>query len=189
MVSSVHPPPYSHFSLPSFSPIPPEPHFPDAEGKLQLIQGRRYGLFGRNGVGKSMLLSHISGYKFEEFPQHLRVVHIAQEADIGSDRTALQTVLESDEEKNYLESRQEELYQKMEEDPEADIEKINAEIEDLEQRLEDIGARKAESRAIQILKGLQFRPDMMQETPTRSLSGGWRMRVALACALFTTPDI
>src|SRR5690606_213040 len=97
------------------------------EGKLQLIHGRRYGLFGRNGVGKSMLLSHISGYKFEGFPQHLRVVHIAQEADIGSERTALQTVLESDEEKNYLESRQEELFKQLEDDPEADLDAINAE--------------------------------------------------------------
>lgn len=136
-----------------------------------------------------MLLSHISGYKFEDFPQHLRVVHIAQEADIGSEKTPLQTVLESDEEKNYLESRQEELYQQMEDDPEADIEELNMEIEELEQRLEDIGARKAESRAIQILEGLQFRPEMIHETPTKALSGGWRMRVALACALFTTPDI
>jgi ATP-binding cassette subfamily F protein 3 len=51
-----------------------------------------------------------------------------------------------------------------------------------------IDAHGAESRAAEILAGLQFTKERMN-LPTRSLSGGWRMRVALACALFAQPDL
>ncbi len=55
-------------------------------------------------------------------------------------------------------------------------------------RLEEIEAFAAPARAAQILSGLGFDHDM-QNTPTKSLSGGWRMRVTLARALFVEPDI
>ena len=54
--------------------------------------------------------------------------------------------------------------------------------------LTDIDAFTAESRAAEILSGLQFSQSMMTMS-TEQLSGGWRMRVALACGLFATPDI
>ncbi len=55
-------------------------------------------------------------------------------------------------------------------------------------RLEEIDAFSAPARAAHILTGLGFDHDM-QHTPTKSLSGGWRMRVTLARALFVDPDI
>ncbi len=55
-------------------------------------------------------------------------------------------------------------------------------------RMDAIDAWGAESRASAILTGLQFTPERMN-TPTRALSGGWRMRVALACSLFVQPDL
>lgn len=55
-------------------------------------------------------------------------------------------------------------------------------------RLEEIGAASAEAEAASILAGLGFTVEMQQKK-TRELSGGWRMRVALAKALFAAPDI
>jgi ATP-binding cassette subfamily F protein 3 len=54
-------------------------------------------------------------------------------------------------------------------------------------RLNEIDAFSAESRACAILFGLGFTAPMLNMA-TRSLSGGWRMRVALAAALFVQPD-
>merc|ERR1719513_26748 len=55
-------------------------------------------------------------------------------------------------------------------------------------RLEFIGSTNAEARAVGVLNGLQFTA-RMQNLATEDLSGGWRMRVSLACALFIEPDI
>lgn len=69
-----------------------------------------------------------------------------------------------------------------------DMEAIHVRMKQVSARLEAIDAYSAESRASAILAGLQFTTEM-QGWPTRALSGGWRMRVALACALFVQPDI
>merc|ERR1712174_6929 len=54
------------------------------------------------------------------------------------------------------------------------------------ERLDDLGADTAESRAAHLLMGLQFTP-AMQNKKCKDFSGGWRMRVALARALFVKP--
>jgi ABC transporter len=62
------------------------------------------------------------------------------------------------------------------------------ELDSLYARLQVLSADSAESRAAMILSGLQFTTSM-QSSPISSLSGGWRMRVALAAALFIEPDL
>ena len=61
-------------------------------------------------------------------------------------------------------------------------------LDEVYARLQALGSDSAESRASVILSGLQFTP-AMQCGPTSALSGGWRMRVALAAALFIEPDL
>lgn len=61
-------------------------------------------------------------------------------------------------------------------------------LDEVYARLSTLSADSAESRAATILSGLQFTPEM-QAGPTSALSGGWRMRVSLAAALFIEPDL
>mmetsp|Transcript_9139 Transcript_9139/g.17183 ORF Transcript_9139/g.17183 Transcript_9139/m.17183 type:complete len:776 (-) Transcript_9139:93-2420(-) len=65
---------------------------------------------------------------------------------------------------------------------------LTARLTQVYKRMQDIDADGAEARAAQILSGLSFTPEM-QAKPTKEFSGGWRMRVALARALFVEPDL
>merc|ERR1719150_1893728 len=70
----------------------------------------------------------------------------------------------------------------------ADFDATITRLENITDRLKFIGSDTADTRAAKVLTGLQF-SDRMQNLPTRDLSGGWRMRVSLACALYLEPDI
>lgn len=157
---------------------------------LKLVFGRKYGLIGRNGVGKTTLLKHMASFDIEGFPRHHRILHVKQEVKSSTD-TVVQVILDSDIERNMLLAREKELIAKQESIAEGntkELSKVLADMEELQERMEIIGVHTAEARAATILSGLQFTEDM-QNTPTENLSGGWRMRVAIAAALFIEPDV
>ena len=160
---------------------------------LKLAYGRRYGLVGKNGVGKTSLLKRMATFDIEGFPKHHRVLHVKQEV-ASSESSVLQVVLESDVERTTLLKREKELLEVQQTlgDDEGskteDMEKVNADLQECYERMSAIGCATAESRAAEILSGLRF-SDEMQQASTDSLSGGWRMRVALAGALFIEPDL
>ncbi len=142
-------------------------------------EGHKVGLVGRNGSGKSTLLRLIleeimpDGGTISLRPR-ARVMMVAQEAPDGP-QTLLQTVLGSHRELSDLTASAEK-----ETDPHR--------IAEIHIRLSDIGAHAAEARAASILAGLGF-DEAAQARPCQSFSGGWRMRVALASALFNEPDL
>ncbi|MEA2840460.1 MAG: ATP-binding cassette, subfamily er 3 [Methylobacteriaceae bacterium] len=144
-----------------------------------LPQGARIGLVGRNGAGKTTLLRLISGEIAPEggtiaLPRRARLGQVEQEAP-GGDTSLIDFVLAADSERSALLAEAEGAT-----DP--------ARIADIQARLIDIGAHSAPARAAAILAGLGFDEDA-QTRPLSEFSGGWRMRVALAAALFTTPDM
>ncbi|KAG8428914.1 hypothetical protein GDO86_018885, partial [Hymenochirus boettgeri] len=125
--------------------------------------------------GKSMLLSAIGGREVP-IPEHIDIYHLTREMP-PSEKTALQCVMEVDSERNMLEKEAERLAHE-----DAECEKLL----ELYERLEELDAAKAEVRASRILHGLGFTP-AMQRKKLKDFSGGWRMRVALARALFIRP--
>ena len=161
---------------------------------LNLIFGRRYGLIGRNGVGKSTLLralAHrdIRGVNKDGFvPDWLRILHIEQEIE-ASDISVLNCVLSADAYLTKLQGREREINVQLKSETETAIkEQLSVELRDIWTKLHAIDADKAPSRAAVILSGLGF-DHAQQERAIRTFSGGWRMRVALARALFCRPDV
>ncbi|KAH9271545.1 hypothetical protein BASA83_006151 [Batrachochytrium salamandrivorans] len=119
----------------------------------------------------------------------MRVLHVEQEI-AGNDMSAIMSVLEADEERESLIKEEKSINSKLNKSstPAEDMIGLNQRLKEVYQRMEEIESDKAESKASAILNGLGFTP-AQQQAATRTFSGGWRMRLALARALFCRPDL
>jgi ABC-type multidrug transport system fused ATPase/permease subunit len=68
---------------------------------LKLVRGKKYGLVGRNGIGKTCLINAISRAEIEKFPQDLHILQVEQEVE-GDDKTVLDHILDCDVERNEM---------------------------------------------------------------------------------------
>jgi len=152
------------------------------DAELNLAKGRRYGLVGRNGAGKSTLLRALHSRSLV-LPEGVSLLHVEQEV-IGDDTPALQAVLDVLEERNELLAELAEMEEKQKNGEDVSSDRLSA----IYNRLGDIDADAKPAEAAEILHGLGF-TRKMQEAPTKSFSGGWRMRLALAQALLMEPDL
>lgn len=147
---------------------------------LKLIYGRRYGLIGPNGCGKSTLLRML-GRREVPIQNSIDIFLLDREFD-PTDLTAVEAVVDIVKtEKEALENEQEELLSQPNghEDPRFEV---------ISDRINDLDLDTAERRAKDVLFGLGFSPEM-QQMKTREFSGGWRMRISLARALFVKPTL
>jgi ATP-binding cassette, subfamily F, member 2 len=176
------------------------------ETELIFNHGNRYGLIGRNGSGKSTLLKVI-GARAIPVPSNIDLFLLDQEVPPSDTITAIDAVMSVDEERLRLERQAEDLNHylsvlsdKMASDDgpndndednngktfEEQQEDIMDALNSVYERLDALDADTAEVRARLILKGLGFTHEM-QGKLLKDFSGGWRMRVALARALFISP--
>ena len=145
---------------------------------VTIPDGTKVGLVGRNGVGKSTLFKLITGELAAQegdilLPKAAKIGSVDQEHP-ATPVTLLDTILAAD-------TRREALN--------AELETAEPEhLAEIYQHLNAIDADRAPARAAEILSGLGF-SNADLERPMAEFSGGWRMRVALAAALFAEPDL
>ena len=133
---------------------------------------------GRNGVGKSTLFKLIVGELAAQegdilLPKAAKIGSVDQEHP-ATPVTLLDTILAADTKREALNAQLETA------EPEH--------LAEIYQHLNAIDADRAPARAAEILSGLGFSNDDLAR-PMAEFSGGWRMRVALAAALFAEPDL
>lgn len=143
-----------------------------------ISDGQKVGLIGANGCGKSTLFKVLKGELDTEtgsvsFPSRYKVATVAQEI-ADTNVPILEFVLSQDVERTQLLASLETA--------------SDMELGEIHERLNSIGASSSEARASSILNGLGFSNDDLTH-PIKEFSGGWRMRLALAGALFQPSDV
>mmetsp|Transcript_32749 Transcript_32749/g.83665 ORF Transcript_32749/g.83665 Transcript_32749/m.83665 type:complete len:614 (+) Transcript_32749:169-2010(+) len=149
------------------------------ECSIELTIGRRYGLIGQNGSGKTNFLECLA-LREVPIPNHMDLYHLHEEAE-PSDMSALDAVVD------YIRvelKKLEQLEEQIMETTGPEDERLTA----IYERMEELDPSTFEVRAAELLHGLGFNKQMMARS-TKDMSGGWRMRVALARALFVRPTL
>lgn len=146
---------------------------------IELTIGRRYGLLGSNGSGKSTFLKCLAKREVP-IPDHVDIWYLAEE-ESPKDTSAFDCVVQvgRDSVARLEKLAEDELVNS---GPESEF------LAELYNRLDDLNPATFEQRAGTLLFGLGFSQEMVNK-PTKDLSGGWRMRVALAKALFARPAL
>ncbi|SFC12640.1 ATP-binding cassette domain-containing protein [Massilia yuzhufengensis] len=153
---------------------------------LSLNPGDKIGLIGANGAGKSSLFAMLRGELHADqgsidFPTKWRMAYVAQETP-ALDRPALEYAIDGDVTLRRLQAELERL------EAHEDMDEHGMALGEVHGALLDADAYTVQSRGEQLLLGLGFSLDQMQQ-PVASFSGGWRMRLNLAQALMCPSDL
>src|SRR5450631_1920482 len=162
------------------------------EASAALQKGEKVGLVGPNGAGKTTLFRMITG---EESPDEGQVAvdrgitigYFSQDVGEMSGRSAVAEVMDGAGPVSEVAAELGELEAAMGDTARADMDEIIARYGEVQARFEELDGYALEGRAREVLAGLSFSQEMM-DGDVGALSGGWKMRVALARILLMRPD-
>ena len=164
------------------------------EASAALQKGERIGLVGPNGAGKSTLFRMITGRDEPDEGQVLvdrgiSIGFFSQDVGEMSGRSAVSEVMDGAGNVSEVAAELQELEAALADPERADeMEQILERFGEVQARFEELGGYALESKAREVLDGLGFSQEMM-DGDVGALSGGWKMRVALARILLMRPDV
>jgi ATPase subunit of ABC transporter with duplicated ATPase domains len=163
------------------------------EASFFIGDGEKVGLVGPNGAGKSTIFRLITGEEqaddgVVDRPKRVTIGYFRQDVGDLAGRSVLAETLSGAGEAGRLGEEMKDLEHKLHDHEAEDFAEVVERFGEVQTRFSELGGYDLESRAQAILAGLGFSPDQV-EGDVGHLSGGWKMRVALAQILLARPDV
>jgi ATPase subunit of ABC transporter with duplicated ATPase domains len=164
------------------------------DANFQLNPGEKVGLVGPNGAGKTTLFRMIVGDEAPDdgdvtVPKKLTIGYFRQDVEEMQGRSVIDEAIAGSGRVGDLHHELEHLQQAMEDPAQADdMDRILARFGEVQEDYEHLGGYTLEAQAREVLHGLGFQDDQI-DGDVGALSGGWKMRVALARVLLGRPDV
>ena len=164
------------------------------DASFQLNPGEKCGLVGPNGSGKTTLFRMVVGEEWPDegevsVPKRLTIGYFRQDVEDMKGRSVLDEAIAGSGRAGELHHELEDLNRAME-DPEraGELDRVLARFGEVQEEYEHLGGYTLEAQAREVLHGLGFEDDQI-DGDVGALSGGWKMRVALARVLLGRPDV
>jgi ATPase subunit of ABC transporter with duplicated ATPase domains len=164
------------------------------DASFQLNPGEKVGLVGPNGAGKTTIFRMITGEDTPDdgevtVPRKLTIGYFRQDVEEMSGRSVLDEAIAGSGRVGDLHHELEELQHAMADPGRADgMDRILARFGEVQEEYDHLGGYSLESQAREVLHGLGFDDDRI-DGDVGALSGGWKMRVAMARVLLGNPDV
>src|SRR6185437_3625094 len=164
------------------------------DASFQLNPGEKVGLVGPNGAGKTTLCRMVVGEEEPDegevsVPKRLTIGYFRQDVEEMSGRSVIDEAIAGSGRVGDLHHELEALQHEMSDPEKADeMDRVLTRFGEVQEEYEHLGGYALEAQAREVLHGLGFKDDQM-DGDVGALSGGWKMRVALARVLLGMPDV
>ncbi|MGA2712383.1 MAG: ABC-F family ATP-binding cassette domain-containing protein [Bryobacteraceae bacterium] len=164
------------------------------DASFQLNPGEKVGLVGPNGAGKTTLFRMVVGEESPDegevsVPKKMTIGYFRQDVEEMQGRTVVDEAIAGSGRVGDLHHELEALQRAMEDPERADeMDRILERFGEVQEEYEHLGGYTLEAQAREVLHGLGFKDDQI-DGDVGALSGGWKMRVALARVLLGRPDV